>query len=187
MPMAQKRFSLKLELILLALIFGAVAGQSAFAGGAPSTKADTPSSRWGKSTMPVTISYTVPETNEVGVAVNVTINLKTLADVNDFKLEIRADEGLTLSPAGAYAIDYGNCLKNKNFSETVTVIPGVQGRSYFNLFISGIVNGKKRVDTLSVPVNAGSVTQRQMKTSGQTSQDTKGKKIIIMPAEEKTR
>lgn len=187
MMIIHKKLFTKLWMILLVLVFSFVSGQSAFAGGVPCKKAGTPPSRLGKSTIPVIISYTVPETNQAGTYINVTINLKTLVDVNNFTLEIIADEGLALSPAGAYTVDYGDCLKNKTFSETVTVVPSAQGRLYLNVFISGVFNGKKMVDTLSVPINVGSVMQKTMKMSGQAAQDAKGKKIIIMPAEEKTR
>lgn len=141
---------------------------------------------YGKPTAPVSISYTVPGMADVGQSVTVTVNFKILSDADNVNLKLTTDKGLEFT-SGETEVDYGNQPANSTFSETVTVVPRTDGILYLNVFVTGTFGGKTMVRTGAVPVNAGTNIRNMMKKSGEITTDSTGKKIIIMPAEEKKR
>jgi len=140
-------------------------------------------SRSGKSTAPIAISYAVPAKTSIGENVQVTVTIKALSDVNEMTLRMTSGDGLIM-PSGEYQKNYGKQVRNTAFSETVTVIPNAEGILYLNVFATGTFNGKKMTNAGAVPINTGTVTRKMLKKSGQATTDSKGQKIIIMPAEE---
>ena len=140
----------------------------------------------GKPSAPISISYSVPAQNSVGDSIPVTITIQVLSDFDSLKLEAIAEEGLRLLPSGPYERSYGSRPRNAALSETVTVIPSQEGRLYLNVFVTGVFNGKKMGHTRSIPLNVGTTSAKTLKKSNQVTTDSKGQKIVIMPAEEKT-
>lgn len=137
----------------------------------------------GKPTAPISISYIVPAKANVGENITVTVEFKTLSDASGLKLKLSAGKGLELT-SGKYEVDYGNQPVNSTFSETVTVVPQTEGILYLNVFITGTFNGNTMVRTGAVPINVGSDLRKMLKKPGQVTTDSKGQKIIIMPAQE---
>ena len=140
----------------------------------------------GKSTAPVSLSYEVSSQNNVGDSIQVTLTMITRSDVDNFKLELIAEEGLRLLPSGTFERSYGSRPRDAAVSETVTVVPSQEGRLYLNVFVTGEFSGKKMGYTRSIPINVGTSSSRTLKKSNQVTTDAKGQKIIVMPAEEKT-
>ena len=140
-------------------------------------------SQSGKPTAPISISYTVPEKTTVGENVTVIVEFRTLSDAEGLRIEFTAGEGLKLT-SGRYKVDYGIRPGNSTFSETVTVVPQTEGILYLNVFVTGIFGGNTMVRTGAVPVNVGATTHKMLKKPGNVTTDSKGQKIIILPAEE---
>lgn len=138
----------------------------------------------GKPTAPVSISYTVPEKADVGESITVTVKFKILSDAENVDLKLTADKGLELT-SGETEMAYGSQPANSTFSESVAVVPHTEGILYLNVFVTGTFNGKTMVRTGAVPVNVGTNTRKIMKKSGKITTDSTGRKIIIMPADEK--
>jgi len=141
-------------------------------------------SQSGKPTAPISISYTVPEKTTVGENVTVIVEFRTLSDAEGLRIEFTAGEGLKLT-SGRYKVDYGIRPGNSTFSETVTVVPQTEGILYLNVFVTGIFGGNTMVRTGAVPVNVGATTHKMLKKPGNVTTDSKGQKIMILPAEEK--
>lgn len=137
----------------------------------------------GKPTPPISISYTIPSKAAVGENVRVTVDFKTLSDVDGLKLEFTAGEGLELL-SGRNEIEYGNYPKDSAFSETVTVVPRTEGILYLNVFVTGTFGGNTMVRTGAVPINVGEDERQMLKKPGPVTTESEGQKIIIMPAEE---
>lgn len=140
-------------------------------------------SQSGKPTAPISISYTVPEKATVGENVTVKVEFRTLSDADGLKIELTAGEGLKLA-SGRYKVDYGIQPRNSTFSETLTVVPQTEGILYLNVFVTGIFGGNTMVRTSAVPVNVGTNMHKMLKKPGKVTTDSKGQKIIILPAEE---
>ena len=138
----------------------------------------------GKPVAPVTISYTVPEKAGVGESITVTVSFKLLSDAEKVTLKLTPDKGMEIT-SGKTDVDYGEQLANSAFSESVTIVPHTEGVLYLNVFVTGTFGGRKMVRTGAVPVYVGTDIRKMMKNSGKTVTDSTGKKIIIMPAEEK--
>lgn len=178
-----KRSNMKsVYIALLAVIFILLSGQNIFAADAVRVlHKELPLS--GKPSAPISISYSVPANVATGDNVQVTVTIKALSDVNDFNLKLTAGEGLEMS-SGEYLKSYGSQVRNSAFTETVTVIPNTEGILYLNVFATGTFNGKKMTNAGAVPIKTGNATRKMLKKSGQATTDTRGQKIIIMPAEE---
>ncbi len=142
--------------------------------------------RSGKTSAPISVSYSVPATNAINDKVKVIITVKPLSDVGGLTLKLTAGEGLAM-PTEEFNKNYGDQLRNAVFSETVTVTPSTDGILYLNVFVSGTFNGKQMTRSGAVPIKVGAATQKMLKKSGQAATDSKGQKIIIMPAEEKAK
>jgi hypothetical protein len=172
----------KVSIALLAVMLMLLSGQTIFAADAVlMLHKELP--RSGKTTAPISISYSVPAHVAVGDAVQVTVTIKALSDVADFNVKLNAGDGLEMS-SGEYLKNYGNQVRNSEFSETVTVIPNTEGILYLNVFATGTFNGKKMTSAGAVPVNTGTAPRKMLKKSGHTTTDSKGQKLIIMPVEE---
>ena len=104
--------------------------------------------------------------------------------MNGLTLKLTAGEGLSMT-TGEFIKNYGDQLRKAVISETVAVTPSTDGVLYLNIFLSGTFNGKQMTRAGAVPIKVGSATQKMLKKSGQAATDSKGQKIIIMPAEEK--
>jgi hypothetical protein len=139
--------------------------------------------RSGKATAPISVSYSVPANVAIGDNVHITVTVKALSDVDNLSLKLIAGENLQM-PSGELLKTYGNQLRNSAFSETVTVIPNTEGILYLNVFATGIFNGKKMTSAGAVPINTGTGTRKMLKKSGQIKTDSRGQKVIVMPAEE---
>jgi len=138
----------------------------------------------GKPVAPVSISYTVPEKADVGESITVTVSFKLLSDAEKVTLKLTPDKGMEIT-SGKTEVDYGDQLANSAFSESVTIVPHTEGVLYLNVFVTGTFGGRKMARTGAVPVYVGTDIRKMMKNSGKTVTDSTGKKIIIMPAEEK--
>lgn len=139
----------------------------------------------GKPSAPVAISYSIPEKNSIGDSIPVSITIQILSDVDNLTLEVIAEEGLRLPSPGPYEWSYGSRPRNATVSETVIVIPSQKGRQYLNIFVAGVFNGKQMGHSLSIPMNVGTTGEKTLKKSNWVTTDSKGQKIVIMPAEEK--
>lgn len=172
----------KKYIVLLAVILTLLSWQNAYSADAVRIlHKELP--RSGKPTAPISISYSVLANVAIGDNVQVTVTIKALSDVNDFNLKLTTGEGLEM-PSGEYLKNYGNQVRNSAFSETVTVIPNTEGILYLNVFATGTFNGKKMTNAGAVPIKTGTATRKMLKKLGQATTDSKGQKIIIMPAVE---
>lgn len=168
-------------LFMAGLLFMAV--QIAYAGGSVRIiNKELP--RSGKTSAPLSISYSVPAVNAVNDKVQVVITIKPVPDVAGLTLKISAGEGLSL-PDGDTQKNYGDQLRNTMITETVVVTPSTDGVLYLNVFVTGRFNGKQMTRAGAVPIKVGLDNKKMLKKSGPSTTDAKGQKITIMPAEEK--
>lgn len=137
----------------------------------------------GKQTAPISISYTIPEKSNVDEKVTVSVEFRTLSDADGLKIEITAGEGLKLV-TGTYKVDYGTKPRNSTFSETLTVVPQTEGILYLNVFVTGVFGGNTMVRTGAIPIKVGADMKKMLKKPGEVTTDSKGQKIIILPAGE---
>ena len=87
-------------------------------------------------------------------------------------------------PGGEFVKTYGDRGRHTAVTETATVIPRTDGIVYLNVFASGTFNGKKMTSAGAVPINTGTTVRKMLKKSGTGTTDSRGRKLIIMPAEE---
>lgn len=136
----------------------------------------------GKTTAPIDVSYTVPESLAIGANVNVVVTITALDDVADLGIRITAGDGLTLN-AGELVKNYGAQNRGAVFSETITAMPKVGGILYLNVFVGGSFHGKNMVRASAVPLSVGGAPEKMMKKSGAVERDSSGRNIVILPAD----
>ncbi len=140
-----------------------------------------------KPAAPISISFSAPERVKVNEDVVIVVNLKTLSSARGLKIKFTTDAGLEMKTGvgGVYEAGYDSAPKDTTFTETVVVVPRSEGMLYLNVFAAGTFGNRKMGHVASIPLMVGLNPLKTMKKPGQSSTDEKGRKLIIMPAEEK--
>lgn len=140
----------------------------------------------GKPAAPVSISYAVLEKVVVGERVEITITVTALSRARSLTVKLTAGEGLNLT-GGEFEAEYAELDAGESVSETVTVVPSIEGVLYLNVFVTGGFGPSTMGRIGAVPINVGEseAGRKGLKSPGTPAIDDKGEKIIIMPAEER--
>lgn len=138
----------------------------------------------GKPHAPVYLKYAVPK--NIAVGDNLEIDLQFRSDIDadalHVKVNLQEDGLLVLNSMNQYA--FGIQSKGQNNPLALSLQANANGLFYVHLTATLDNQGKTQSRSFSIPVKVGNVDmQKQLKHSGQLGKDSKGRPIIIMPAE----
>lgn len=142
-----------------------------FAAVSPASHATTLASRKANDSG-VAMTYSMGATPQLGQATPVVLQFYGVTHANGAAVQLSAESGLSIQGSRAFTLPSG-----KRTTVTVPVLSESEGRSYLNVFIT---QGGGR-SAISVPIQTGT-TGALMKPSGELQRNSRGEKIISMPA-----
>jgi hypothetical protein len=103
---------------------------------------------------PLEISYQVPPVAPVGSPAEVVVEFEVLSPVQRADLSFHPGRGLQIdSPDTVFY--YGPMEKGESRSETIRVIPEVDGTVSLHCYVAGIFGEKRMTRAMSIPVGSG--------------------------------
>jgi len=138
-----------------------------------------------KTTSPISITFNAPDKNDAGKDISISITINVPSGTKELSLKVTPETGLEVkTPSDGIAV-YGDKPEGGTVTETVVVTASMEGRLYLDAFASGVVNGKKSTNIVSIPLNVGEGKQKPMMLKqGRDVTDSEGNKLTILPAEE---
>jgi hypothetical protein len=136
-----------------------------------------------KPTAPISIFYRVQNTVLPGEKLSITITINVSVDMDDLRLKLKPSEGLVIT-SDEEEIHLGNIKRNSIKRKTITVTVQKEGNYYLNLIVTGRVDGKTVAKTAAIPIKTENAPEKIKKSRGAVTTDSKGERIIILPAEE---
>jgi hypothetical protein len=122
----------------------------------------------------VTMSFTMGAKPQVGVPLTIVLDM---LGTNDAKAVLTAGQGLSLTPASQEVV----LPAGQPMRHTITVVPQAEGLLYVNAFFKS--NGRASSTAIPVQVGTADVQQKaRSNTDGAVEIDTKGRRIISVPA-----
>ncbi len=169
-----KRFVFFIPIVFIVLLSNACADR---------TNKSLPDEVSPKPGAPISISYAVRDTIVSGEKSTISITVNVSADIDDLTLRLRPSAGLAIT-SDEEEIHLGNIKRNSTERKTITVTVQKEGNYNINLIVTGQVNGKAVARTAAIPIKTVNAPEKAKKSSGTVATESRGERIIILPAEE---
>jgi len=138
----------------------------------------------GKPHAPVYMKYSLPKKIAVGDVIEIELQFRSDIDADGLHVAVNLQEDgvLALNSMNQYA--FGVQSKGQHNPLSLSLQASANGLFYVHLTATLVNQGQSQSRSFSLPVKVGDVDmQKQLKRSGQLGKDSKGRSIIIMPAE----
>ncbi|NOY65055.1 MAG: hypothetical protein GXO97_06650, partial [Nitrospirae bacterium] len=133
--------------------------------------------------VPISISYMVQNTVVPGEESTISITINVSADIDELTLRLRPSAGLVIT-SDEKEMHLGSLKRKSIKRKTITVTMQKEGNYYINLIVTGWINGKKVAKTMAIPILTENAPKKLKKSRGTVTTDSRGERMIILPAEE---